>query len=72
MKIRVKASKKADRVLAKENWKDTINLIEYDQDEWDEWLETPAAQVGAGQGRVRFVRADTRISNRSVLNRWGR
>jgi hypothetical protein len=59
MKIGVKTSKK-DRVLAKENWKDAIDFIECDQDEWDEWLEKPAAQEGAGQGRVRFVRADLR------------
>ncbi len=68
MKIGVKTSNKT-RVLAKDNWKDTIDLIEVDQDEWDEWLEAPAAQEGSGQGRVRFVRADTRIS---VLNRGRR
>jgi hypothetical protein len=68
MKIGVKASNKS-RSLAKEDWKGTIDLIEADQDEWDEWLEAPAAQAGSGQGRVRFVRADTRIS---VLNRGRR
>jgi len=68
MKIGVKTSNKG-RVIAPENWKDSIDLIECDQDEWDAWLETPASQEGAGQGRVRFVRADLRTP---VLKRWGR
>ena len=72
MKIGVKAPKK-DRVLAKENWKDTIDLIECDQDEWDEWLEAPAAQESGGQGRVRFIRAGlSRTPANPVLRRWGR
>jgi hypothetical protein len=66
-KIGVKTSNKA-RVVAMEDWKDTIDLIECDQDEWDDWLETPAAQASGGQGRVRFVRADLR---NPVLNRRG-
>jgi len=73
MKIGVKTSSKSGRVLAKglgkDGWKDTIDLIECDQDEWDDWLETPSAQAGGGQGRVRFVRADLR---NPVLNRRGR
>lgn len=71
MKIGVKASNKS-RVLAKEDWKDTIDLIECDQDEWDEWLEAPSAQEGGGQGRVRFVRADLRTPSSRVLNPWRR
>lgn len=67
-KIGVKTSNKA-RVVAKEDWKGNIDLIEADQDEWDEWLETPAAQASGGQGRVRFVRADLR---NPVLNHGGR
>ena len=67
-KIGVKTSNKA-RVVAKEDWKGNIDLIEADQDEWDDWLETPAAQASGGQGRVRFVRADLR---NPVLNRRGR
>jgi hypothetical protein len=66
-KIGVKTSNKA-RVVAKEDWKGNIDLIEADQDEWDDWLETPAAQASGGQGRVRFVRADLR---NPVLNRRG-
>jgi hypothetical protein len=67
-KIGVKTSNKA-RVVAKEDWKSNIDLIEADQDEWDDWLETPAAQASGGQGRVRFVRADLR---NPVLYRRGR
>lgn len=58
-KIGVKTSNKS-RVIASENWKDSIDLIECDQDEWDEWLEAPAVQGSGGQ-RVRFVRADLSI-----------
>ena len=68
MKIGVKASSKT-RVISNEHWKDGIDLIEADQDEWDEWLEAPAAQEGSGQGRVRFVRTDTRVP---AQNRWRR
>lgn len=68
MKIGVKASNKS-RSLVKENWKDDIDLIEAEADEFDEWLEAPAAQEGSGRGRVRFVRADT---GNSVLNRGRR
>jgi hypothetical protein len=68
MKIGVKTSNKA-RVVAMEDWKGNIDLIEADQDEWDDWLETPAAQASGGQGRVRFVRADLR---NPVLYRRGR
>jgi hypothetical protein len=68
-KIGVKTSSKSGRVLAKDNWKDTIDLIECDQDEWDNWLEEPAAQASGGRGRVRFVRADLR---NPVLHRRGR
>jgi hypothetical protein len=67
-KIGVKTSNKA-RVVAKEDWKGNIDLIEADQNEWDDWLETPAAQASGGQGRVRFVRADLR---NPVLYRRGR
>lgn len=71
MKIGVKTPKQG-RVLAHENWKDTIDFLECDQDEWDEWLEAPSAQAGGGQGRVRFVRADLRTPTNRVLNRGGR
>ena len=71
-KIGVKTSNKT-RVVAKEDWKGNIDLIEADQDEWDEWLEAPAAQEGSGQGRVRFVRAGlSRTPANPVLRRWGR
>ena len=66
-KVGVKTANKS-RVIAPENWKDSIDLMEIDQDEWDEWLESPGAAASGGQGRVRFVRADTRIP---VLRRGG-
>ncbi len=56
-KIKVKAK---SRVLIREDWRGVLDQIDYDQDEWDEWLEEPAAQEGAGQGRVRMVRAGLR------------
>lgn len=53
-KIKVKAK---SRVLIREDWRGVLDQIDYDQDEWDEWLEEPAAQESGGQGRVRMVRA---------------
>jgi len=58
-KIKIK-SKAQTRVLIREDWKGMLDQIDYEGDEWDEWLEAPGTQEGEGQGRVTIVRAGIR------------